>query len=389
MTLGSLADQLHRGGAATLNHPATYGVAEGSVIAPARYAGRNGSEFVFETRFIADEFRTTTLIDSKQSQSNRSEDGLLAARRDGGPATLIPAIAVAYGERTLLDWHLPHRSFDAHIRAGTQDGAPVVDQPWYRALRDATEADLSPVFTTSPITLAFGGWDSSRKSGQLRLRSLYVSELFGLVSEDAGRRLSERSGARLDPLGQDFHVTPDEYEALLDRQREHMSSKTVKKLEAELAKARKDKKEPTLSAASLGLGGIPPALETAYGVSVPEVRRARTFSLAGLRRLRFGGSAEDDIAARTALLAVLLVGAAYSDADPEIRAYCDLMAPRATVLLDDEPVELDLSIDATTAFLAEAIDALPARLAWTGQTQAIEGDPSLDRGASAEADADE
>lgn len=385
MELSSLSASLRRGGAATLNHPATYSVGEGAVIAPARYAGQSGSEFVFERRFIDREFRVTTLVDSKGSQSNRSEDGLLAARRDGGPAAEIPTIAVRYSDRTLLDFELPHRAVDAHIRAGTQGGDPVVGKQWYRALRDAPAADLSPLFMTSPCSIAFGLWDSSRKQGQLRLRSLYVSELFGVVSEDQEGRLSRRSGARLDPLGQDFHVAPDEFEALLARQREHMSPKTVTKLEKELAKVRKAKGE-TISAAALGLGGVPPGLETPHGLSVPEVRRARTYSLAGLRRLRFGGSQDEDVAARTALLAVLLLGAAYADADPDIRAYCDVGAPRGAILLDDEEADLDISIDACSGFLGEAIAALPARLRWTGQAEEVDGDPSLPRGAVAEAE---
>lgn len=59
-------------------------------MAPARYAGRSGSEFVFETRFVDGDFRRTALIDSKQSQSNRAEEGLLTARREGDPAALVP-----------------------------------------------------------------------------------------------------------------------------------------------------------------------------------------------------------------------------------------------------------------------------------------------------------
>lgn len=59
-------------------------------------------------------------------------------------------------------------------------------------------------------------------------------------------------------------------------------------------------------------------------MSVPEVRRARTFSLAGLRRLRFGGSVDEDVAARAALIAMLLLGVAHADADPDLRAYCDV-----------------------------------------------------------------
>lgn len=382
MKLTDLAGSLRRGGPAILNHPATYAVADGAVIPPARYAGPSGSAFVFETRCVDGKFVKTALVDSKPSQSNRAEEGLVDARREDGPASLVPALSVAYPSLTRLDMQLPHRAYDAHIRAATYDGAPVVDTDWYRALRDATFVDLSPLFTTSPATLAFGGWDSSRKSGQLRIRSHYVSELFGVVA--AGDDVvSKRSGARLDPLGQDFNITPDEFEPLLERQRAHMSDKTVKRLDGELAKARRA--NATISASPLGLGGVAPGLDTPYGVAVPEVRRARTYSLAGLRRMRFGGTQDEDTAARAALLAMLLLGAAYADADPEIRAYCDVAAPRGHVLLDDEGVDLDLSIEPCAEFLAQAIERLPDRLAWTGQTIALVGDPALVRGATDDA----
>lgn len=379
MELIDLYEHLNRGGAATLNHPATYSVAEGAVVAPARYAGRNGSEFVFETRYVDGEFRRTALIDSKQSQANRAEAGLVEARRDGSAAASIPVIEVRYeGREPLTDLELPHRAFDAHIRCAEQDGTPVVKQDWYRKLRDATAVDLSPVFTTSPATLAFGGWDSTRTSGQLRLRGLLVSELFGVIADD--QPLSRRSGARLDPLGQEINLPPDELERLLEHQAEHLSPKLVEKIKKEAAAARK-KNASAISASSLNLGGVPPSTEAPFGVSVPEVRRARTISLAGLRRLRFGGSADEDVAARGALLAMLLLGAAYADADPEIRAYCDLSAPAARVCLDDEVIDVDLSLDACERFLAQAIERLPARLAWTGQRQEVIGDAALVGGA--------
>lgn len=382
MSLHMLGDHLRRGGAATLNHPATYGVCEGAVVAPARYAGTSGSEFVFETRYVDGQFRPTVLIDSKGSQSNRSEDGLLAAREIGEPASLVPTVAVRYSSRTLLDLELPHRIYDAHVRASTERGVPVVQQGWYRALRDAPMPDLSPLFCAAPATLAFGGWDSSRKRGQVRLRSLYVSELFGVVAE--GDPVSRRSGARLDPFGQDFHIAPDEYKQLLDVQRDHMSDKTVAKLDKEIATAEKKGNGTLVSAAPLGLGGVPPATDAPFGVSVPDVRRARCYSLAGLRRLRFGGTEDEDVAARTALLALLLLGAAYADADPDIRAYCDVAAPQGQTLLDTGPVDLDLSIEACTAFLADSIAALPERLAWSGQMIELDGKQSLERGAVAE-----
>jgi hypothetical protein len=114
---------------------------------------------------------------------------------------------------------------------------------------------------------------------------------------------------------------------------------------------------------------------------VPDVRRARTFSLAGLRRLRFGSNADEDVAARGALLAILLLGVAYADADPDLRAYCDVSAPSAETRLDDQPVDIDLSISACEAFLAAAIERLPARLAWQGGVQSVAGDEALNRGA--------
>ena len=45
-------------------------------------------------------------------------------------------------------------------------------------------------------------------------------------------------------------------------------------------------------------------------------------------------------------------------------------------------------IEACGAFLADAIAALPERLAWSGQVVQLEGAASLDRGAAAETDAD-
>lgn len=385
MELSELYRHVDRGGAAILTHPATYSVAPGAVIAPARYAGRNGSEFVFETRFIDGEFRRTALIDSKQSQSNRAEEGVLTARRSGGAATLIPTIEVGYeGREALSDLELPHRAFDAHVRFASQGGVPVVEREWYRSLRDAGLADLSAVFTVAPSVLAFGGWDSTRRSGQLRLRGQFVSELFGVVDDGRGA-VSHRSGARLDPLGQDFHVTPDQFARMIETQREHLSPKTVKSLEADVVKARKAKAE-SMSASSFVLGGIPPSLDSPFGVAVPEVRRARAYSLAGLRRLRFGADPAEDVNARAALLAILLLGAAYADADPDLRAYCDVSSPRAQTFLDGELVELDLSIDSCERFLSAAVERLPERLAWTGQVQVLAGDEALRGGAQDDGD---
>lgn len=84
---------------------------------------------------------------------------------------------------------------------------------------------------------------------------LLVSELFGVLADVDP--VSGRSGARLDPLGQDFHVTPDELHALVDRQRKHFSPKLVEQVEKDADAARKKKAE-TLSASKLNLGGSHP-----------------------------------------------------------------------------------------------------------------------------------
>ncbi len=41
MHLEDLREYLHRGGAATLNHPATHEVAQGAVVAPVRFRQEN------------------------------------------------------------------------------------------------------------------------------------------------------------------------------------------------------------------------------------------------------------------------------------------------------------------------------------------------------------
>ena len=145
-------------------------------------------------------------------------------------------------------------------------------------------------------------------------------------------------------------------------------------------------RHPHKTRVALNLGGIPPATESPFGVSVASVHRVRTFSLAGLRRLRFGDSEDEDVKARATLLAMLLLGAAYADADTALRAYCDLTEPNAQVYLDQELVDLDLSIESCEAFLGDCIDALPARLRWSGQVKKLVGDPELSRGSRAESD---
>jgi CRISPR-associated protein Csb1 len=128
---------------------------------------------VFGKRFVDGEPQHAVLIDSSQSQSNRMEAALSLAITDGDPVLgLIPRIRVVYqrdgGDEPYTDLELPHRAFDAHVRAATVDGHPVTDSAVYRAARNATQADALALFNLSPVSMVFGAWDSTRSARQGR-----------------------------------------------------------------------------------------------------------------------------------------------------------------------------------------------------------------------------
>lgn len=374
-----------------------------SAVAPAKYLQGTGSAaksvYVYERRFLDGQSRHTVLIDSKQSQLNRLEAELDRARLDGHPVlSRLPHVQVTYGEGntalTYTDLVLPHRVYDAHVRAGTLDGVPVTQTSEYRAVRDASPANARALLDVSPITLVLGGWDSSRKSRQGRWRSALVGEIVGFVPgvgptgddiPDPGRR----GGARIDPVGMQMQVPGATLKQMAQAQKDELSSPNFEKV----TKQSDGAKGKLVGAAELGFGGIPPALSSLGGVACEPILRTHVLSFAALRQMRFGAGPEGDAACRALLAALALAGLARSDSELFLRANCDLVEDGPTLMTLDQRggKELGLTapdIDTADAVLGAALERAEqlAGVAWTGLALSVIGNPEVVRGAVAEDD---
>lgn len=395
LTYQDLQNACSPGGASVLTSVTELEPAAGphASVAPAKFVDRSGSVFAFETRYVDGEAVKVALIDSKQSQNRRGSAAVMQDIHDGHEvASRIPRIEVDYGDGIVLsDLELPHRFADGHIRAGEIDGAPATSNETYRGVRNSSPANAQVLLNTAPAAAIFGGWDATRRSHQLRLRSALVGEVIGvLANQDAPgeEQQSLRGGARVDPVAMSVQLTPAELEKLLDAQEHELSPKLVKKLRAEVAKGKKAKGEVLFSGSSLGLGGIPPQLENLGGVSCRRIIRSWVLSFAALRQLRFGSDAQGNVAGRALLAAFGLAAMARSERELYLRANCDLVESAApTVTLDERfgnKRELQpVTVEAADALLAEAIEA--ARNAgvadWSGQVLKVTGNPVILHGA--------
>lgn len=364
-----------------------------SAVAPAKFAlkGRDMGVYAYEQRYLDGEPAQAVIIDSKQSQLNRAEDALWWAIEDGHPVlSRLPRIEVTYerdGQREVYsDLRLPHRAFDGHIRAGSVDGTPVTQLEQYRAARNATPGDARALLDLSPISLVFGSWDSSRASRQGRWRSALVGEIVGFCSPETTRENTpSKGGARTDPVGMQIQLSEAAMKQLAADQQAELSKDTYNKVVKEAAKA---KGEIRVSAARLGLGGIPPTLEALAGVACHRIVRSHVLSFAALRQIRFGAGPEGDAACR-ALLAALAVNAlARSDAELVLRANCDLREAAPTrVEIDQrggqtavlEPLTIAEADAVLAAALAQAEQS--AGVVWNGVVLNVDGNPAVIAGA--------
>lgn len=356
-------------------------------VAPAKFVGNGKGAYAYEKRYLDGESQQAVLIDSKQSQLNRCEQALNQAIVDGHPVlTRLPRIVVAYERDGQIeeysDLTLPHRAFDGHVRAGTVDGQPVTRLDAYRAMRDATTANARPLLDGSPVSLIFGSWDSSRASRQGRWRSVLVGEIVGFCADESP---SLRGGARVDPVGMKIELGEQALKELAASQRAELSGKTYDKAVKEAAKATGDKR---VSASILGLGGIPPSLETLAGVACHRIIRSHVLSFATLRQIRFGAGPDGDAACRALLAALALNALARSDAELYLRANCDLREAAAPVVDIDrrggERISLSpLTIEEADALLATALTAAErtAGVGWDGAVLRVTGNPAIPVGA--------
>ena len=347
---------------------------EDAIISPAKYAGPT---YVFETRFVDGEPKKTVLVFSKNSQANRLESVITGALRDkAGVLGKLPHIVVNYpeavGKSEFFDTELPHRAFDAHVRIGD-----VEDRDRYMEARNSSLDNLRPLFELSPDTVFFGGWDSTRNKNQLRIPSVFVGEIFGVLADQSDdcrvNNVVHRSGARVDPVAASVTFSKAARDEIV-RDSLDLSDKAAKNF-------KKDGK-----GAAIVVGAIPPTVDkdALDGVATSKIVRIHVLSFAILRSFRFGGSRESDVAIRALIAAALLRAMAGSNAELNLRANCILDE-------DSEPAtELDerfgkkeelepLTVESTEDLLQQAYEQAHrvAGIEWDGQAFQVQGNSTL------------
>jgi CRISPR-associated protein Csb1 len=395
LSLDMLLEAGRPGGASCLTSVTELEPAAGphASVAPAKFASSDSRDkkgaYAYERRYLGGEAQTAVLIDSKQSQLNRCEAALAQAVADGHEVlSRMPRVVVTYDrggiEEDYSDLTLPHRVFDGHIRAGSVAGQPVTQLHAYRAIRNACPTNARALLDASPVSVIFGCWDSSRSARQGRWRSALVGEIVGFCSDD---RPATRGGARVDPVGMQIQLGATDLRALADRQRSELS---VKNYTSTVGAAAKSNGKP-VSASMLGLGGIPPSLDTLAGVACQPIIRSHVLSFATLRQIRFGAGPDGDVACRALLAALALNALARSDAELYLRANCDLREHGPTTVEVDQRgggrLSLDtLSVEAADALLADALAVAEksAGVSWNGVVLQVTGDPAIVAGAVAE-----
>lgn len=335
----------------------------GDKLMPPTYPGEgtNAPRHVYEVRRIDGRDVVCVLIDSAQSQANRLEEALLGAAAAG--AIRLPRLVVDFpgaglnSVPAISSLEAPHRVFDAILRDSLLSGVAFRASPLGERLRQAKPHDATALLEASPTSLLFGAWNSTGEGGGLgaKFARAIVSEIVAVgvpVEEVPERRsalerfrtMGRRTGSRLDPLG------------IL---RSVEVFKSEEGWDVEMAKAgRKAKK---VRPSEINHSNIPPSVE-ALGITCDFALQTSVITLAGLRRLRFGGAPERDLAARAYLAALGLAALAEADGGGHaLRSRCDLVgegaAPLELVAADGGATEVALSLADARALHEAAYDA--------------------------------
>ena len=326
----------------------------GDKLFPPTYpAERNTDQpqHVFELRRVGDREAWCVLIDSVQSQANRMEEALLAAARDD--EIPLPYIQVDFREADLYpiseitSLDAPHRVYDAIIRDSLLDDVPFMESNAGRRLAAATAAEATALLEISPAALVFGAWHSQGEGGGLgaKFPRALVSEIMGIDTPVEGivrdRRTNRaepqtagrRTGSRIDPLGVlrkvDVFKSPTGWDT--DQQAAGKGAKKVRPSE-------------------INHGNIAPSV-TPLGVTCAYAEHRAVLTLAGLRRLHFGGG-NRDAAGRALLAALALLAIVEQDARGyALRSRCDLVCD------DDAPLQLVRADGSTEPFSLDLADA--------------------------------
>ena len=289
---------------------------------------------IFERRRVEGDELWCVLLDSVQSQANRLEEALLQCTEQDGLA--LPHVTVDFSGKgleplekiTSLD--APHRIYDAILRDSLLGGTPFMQSDAGKRLAAAKPQDATALLEYSPTALTFGAWHSQGEGGGIgaKFPRTLVSEIMGVntpVDEIPDTRTGElhprtsgrRTGSRIDPLG------------ILKRVPVYKGA--AGEWDTSKEKAGKGAKEVRPS--KINHGNIPPTVEP-LGVTCAYAEHRVVITLAGIRRLRFGGG-ERDNAGRALVAAIGLVAVTEQDAKGyALRSRCDLVCD------DVAPLEL-------------------------------------------------
>ena len=340
----------------------------GDRLFPPTYPGEGRDSpprHVFERRRLDGREAWCVLIDSVQSQANRLEEALLGAAEAG--LITLPRLVVDFAPSGLnsigaiSSLEAPHRVFDAILRDSMRDGVVFSKTDLGDALRRATLRDATAILEASPTALLFGSWNSTGGGGGFgaKFTRAIVSEIIGVdvpVEEMApDRRTGEievrtagrRTGSRIDPLGVLRSVEVFKGELGWDVT-ETAAGKGAKRVRP----------------SEVNHGNIAPSVSP-LGITCAYAEQTAVITLAGLRRLRFGGNPERDDAARALIAALGLVGLIEQDAAGyALRSRCDLVcdgdAPLEIVGFDGAVTPLVLSREDALSLYADAVAAARA-----------------------------
>lgn len=339
----------------------------GDKLFPPTYPGTGQNappQHVFERRHVDGESVWTVLIDSVQSQANRLEESLLMAAKDG---LRLPYVTVDFRGADLeplteiTSLEAPHRVYDAILRDSLLGNETFMQSEHGRRLAAASPADATALLELSPAALVFGAWHSQGEGGGLgaKFARTLVSEVMGIdvpVDEVANQRTGEvvprsagrRTGSRIDPLGVLRKVEVFKGAGTWD------TDKTI---------AGKGAKQVRPS--EINHGNVAPSV-TPLGITCAYAEHRAVVSLAGLRRLRFGGEELTDVAREMLLLIALIALAEQDRQGYALRSRCDLVcdgpAPMELVHADGSTTGFEISLEE----LRERYDAAYDRAAASG-----------------------
>lgn len=298
---------------------------------------------VFERRRVAGDDVWCVLVDSVQSQGNRLEEGLLEVDGGGG---LLPYVTVNFCgaglkplERiTSLD--APHRVYDAILRDSLLDGCAFMESAEGQRLAAANTADATALLELSPTALLFGAWHSQGQGGGIgaKFPRAIVSEIIAVnvpvenAPDGNVRTAGRRTGSRIDPLG--ILRSVEVYRGASGWDTDQ---------------GKGGKGATRVRPSEINHGNIAPSVDP-LGVTCDYVEHRAVITLAGVRRLRFGGG-QRDAAGRQLIAALGLLALVEQDARGyALRSRCDLVcdggaAPFERVHADGSttPVRLDRS----------------------------------------------